>query len=39
MAPRGMGAISTPMDEDVLQRYVDAVDEVVGELKPVWESG
>ena len=39
MAPRGMGAISTPMDEDVLQRFVDAVDEVVGELKPVWESG
>ena len=39
MAPRGMGAISTPMDEDVLQRFVDAVDEVVGELKPAWESG
>ncbi len=38
MAPRGMGAISTPMDEDVLQRFVDAVDEVVGELKPAWES-
>jgi len=39
MAPRGMGAISTPMDEEVLQRFVDAVDEVVGELKPAWESG
>ena len=39
MAPRGMGAISTPMDEDVLQRFVDAVDEVVGELKPAWGSG
>ena len=39
MAPRGMGAISTPMDEDVLQRFVDAVDEVVGELKPSWGSG
>ena len=37
MAPRGMGAISTPMDEDVLQQFVDAVDEVVGELKPAWE--
>ena len=36
MAPRGMGAISTPMDEDVLQQFVDAVDEVVGELKPAW---
>jgi glutamate-1-semialdehyde 2,1-aminomutase len=39
MAPRGMGAISTPMDEDVLQRFVDAVDAVVGELKLAWESG
>jgi len=35
MAPRGMGAISTPMDEDVLQRFVDAVDEVLTELS--WE--
>ena len=32
MAPRGMGAISTPMDEDVLQRFVDAVDEVLTEV-------
>jgi len=39
MAPRGMGAISTPMDEDVLQQFVDAVDEVVGELRPSWGSG
>ena len=38
MAPRGMAAISTPMDEDVLQRFVDAVDESVGELKPGWDS-
>ncbi|HEY6875209.1 MAG TPA: aspartate aminotransferase family protein [Candidatus Dormibacteraeota bacterium] len=35
MAPRGMGAISTPMDEDVLQRFVDAVDEVLTEVS--WE--
>ena len=35
MAPRGMGAISTPMDEDVLQRFVDAVDEVLREVS--WE--
>ena len=32
MAPRGMCAISTPMDEDVLQRFVDAVDEVLSEF-------
>ncbi len=38
MAPRGMAAISTPMDEDVIQQFVDAVDEVVGEMKPAWES-
>ncbi|HET7465908.1 MAG TPA: aspartate aminotransferase family protein [Candidatus Dormibacteraeota bacterium] len=37
MAPRGMCAISTPMDEDVLQQFVDAVDETVGELRPGWE--
>jgi glutamate-1-semialdehyde 2,1-aminomutase len=36
MAPRGMGAISTPMDEQVVQGFVDAVDETVGEFKPGW---
>jgi glutamate-1-semialdehyde 2,1-aminomutase len=38
MAPRGMGAISTPMDEEVLQAFVDAVDAVVEELKPAWSA-
>jgi len=38
MAPRGMASISTPMDEDVIQRFVDAVDNVVEEMKPAWES-
>jgi hypothetical protein len=33
-----MGALSTPMDEDDIQQFVDAVDTAVGELKPRWES-
>ena len=32
MAPRLMGALSTPMGEDDIQQFVDAVDEVVGEI-------
>src|SRR5690348_10030263 len=38
MAPRGMGALSTPMDERDIQLFVDAVDAVVAEQRPRWES-
>jgi glutamate-1-semialdehyde 2,1-aminomutase len=38
MAPRLMGALSTPMGEDDIQEFVDAVDAAVGELKPRWEA-
>ena len=38
MAPRAMGALSTPMDEDDLQRCVDAVDASLAELVPRWEA-
>jgi glutamate-1-semialdehyde 2,1-aminomutase len=38
MAPRLMGALSTPMTEDDIQEYVDAVDTAVAELKPRWEA-
>jgi glutamate-1-semialdehyde 2,1-aminomutase len=37
MAPRAMGALSTPMLEDDIQRFIDAVDEVVAEQLPSWE--
>jgi glutamate-1-semialdehyde 2,1-aminomutase len=37
MAPRAMGALSTPMGEDDIQQFVDAVDVAVSELKPRWE--
>ena len=37
MAPRAMGALSTPMDEDDIQRFVDAVDLVVSEMRSRWE--
>ena len=37
MAPRGMGALSTPMGEDDIQQFIDAVDVAVSELKPRWE--
>jgi glutamate-1-semialdehyde 2,1-aminomutase len=37
LAPRAMGALSTPMGEEEIQRFVDAVDGVVGELKPRWQ--
>ena len=32
MAPRAMGALSTPMGEEEIQRFVDAADAVVAEL-------
>jgi glutamate-1-semialdehyde 2,1-aminomutase len=38
LAPRAMGALSTPMGEVEIQRFVDAVDAVVGELKPRWSA-
>ena len=38
MAPRGMGALSTPMAEPDIQEFVDAVDLVVAELRPRWLS-
>jgi glutamate-1-semialdehyde 2,1-aminomutase len=38
MAPRAMGALSTPMGEGDMQQFVDAVDAVVGELRPRWET-
>ena len=36
MAPRAMGALSTPMREQDIQQFVDAVDAVVGEQLPRW---
>src|SRR2546430_6865639 len=36
MAPRAMGALSTPMGEDEIQEFVDAVDDVVAEQKMHW---
>ncbi|HEV2141371.1 MAG TPA: aspartate aminotransferase family protein [Candidatus Dormibacteraeota bacterium] len=37
MAPRGMGALSTPMGEQDIQQFIDAVDAVVAEQRPRWE--
>jgi len=37
MAPRGMGALSTPMAEHDIQQFIDAVDTVVAELRPRWD--
>jgi glutamate-1-semialdehyde 2,1-aminomutase len=37
MAPRAMGALSTPMLEQDIQQFVDAVDSVVAEQLPRWE--
>jgi glutamate-1-semialdehyde 2,1-aminomutase len=37
MAPRAMGALSTPMLEQDIQRFVDAVDAVVTEQRDRWE--
>jgi len=36
MAPRAMGALSVPMNEDDIQQFVDAADTVVSELKTRW---
>ena len=38
MAPRAMGALSTPMAEQDIQEFIDAVDTVVAEQRPRWES-
>jgi glutamate-1-semialdehyde 2,1-aminomutase len=38
MAPRAMGALSTPMGEQDIQEFIDAVDTVVAEQRPRWES-
>jgi glutamate-1-semialdehyde 2,1-aminomutase len=38
MAPRAMGALSTPMIEQDIQEFIDAVDSVVAELRPGWEA-
>ena len=38
MAPRGMGALSTPMAEPDIQEFIDAVDVVIAELRPRWLS-
>jgi glutamate-1-semialdehyde 2,1-aminomutase len=38
LSPRAMGALSTPMEERDIQQFVDAVDAVVSELRPRWES-
>ena len=38
MAPRGMGALSTPMQEPDIDQFIDAVDEVVAEQRPRWEA-
>jgi glutamate-1-semialdehyde 2,1-aminomutase len=36
MAPRAMGALSTPMEERDIQEFVDAVDAAVAEQIPRW---
>jgi glutamate-1-semialdehyde 2,1-aminomutase len=38
MAPRAMGALSTPMLEQDIQQFIDAVDSVVAEQRERWES-
>ena len=38
MAPRAMGALSTPMEEDDIQQFIDAVDAVVAEQSPRWDA-
>jgi glutamate-1-semialdehyde 2,1-aminomutase len=38
MAPRAMGALSTPMTEQDIQRFIDAVDAVITEQRSSWES-
>jgi glutamate-1-semialdehyde 2,1-aminomutase len=38
MAPRAMGALSTPMAEHDIQQFVDAVDAVMQEQMPRWQA-
>ncbi|HVC77745.1 MAG TPA: aspartate aminotransferase family protein [Candidatus Micrarchaeaceae archaeon] len=38
MAPRAMGALSTPMEERDIQEFVDAVDAVISEQLPRWRA-
>jgi len=38
LAPRAMGALSTPMGEPEIERFVDAVDAVVAEQRPGWQA-
>jgi glutamate-1-semialdehyde 2,1-aminomutase len=38
MAPRAMGALSTPMEEHDIQEFIDAVDAVVSEQLPRWRA-
>lgn len=38
MAPRAMGSLSTPMIEQDIQQFIDAVDAVVTEQREGWES-
>jgi glutamate-1-semialdehyde aminotransferase len=38
MAPRAMGALSTPMMEGDIQEFIDDVDSAVAGLQPGWES-
>jgi glutamate-1-semialdehyde 2,1-aminomutase len=38
MAPRAMGALSTPMGEHDIQEFVDAVDAVIAEQLPRWRA-
>jgi glutamate-1-semialdehyde 2,1-aminomutase len=38
MAPRAMGALSTPMGEADIQEFVDAVDAVLAEQVPRWRA-
>ena len=38
VAPRAMGALSTPMGEHEIQRFIDAVHEVVAEQLPRWRA-
>jgi glutamate-1-semialdehyde 2,1-aminomutase len=38
MAPRAMGALSTPMAEHDIQEFVDAVDAVMAEQLPRWQA-
>jgi len=38
MAPRAMGALSTPMGEHDIQEFVDAVDIVIAEQLPRWQA-